>query len=213
MMNYFELINKCLVELNYKKCSEFTDLVKNDHEKIKNILNIINAEVCGFDNWNFLLRKLQVDLPKTSGEILNSVEGRIHSLYIDNTKYEYFGDFEKFLLNNQPSNSYTVFNDKILLPLFEQDKTIDIIYYTNNFAQNSGGNDVSSMTTATDASAIPFPFVEPILVYGTCMRLKGNTEYSKFSYWYGMYKDSLANMRSKIGANALETPTIKISRK
>jgi len=68
------------------------------------------------------------------------------------------------------------------------------------------------MTAATDASVIPMPFVEPILVYGTCMRLKGNTEYSKFSYWYGMYKDSLANMRAKIGANAFETPSIKISR-
>jgi len=212
-MNYFELINKCLVELNYKKCSAFTDLVKSDHEKIKNILNIINAEVCGFDNWNFLLRKLQIDLPKNSGEIVNNVSGRIHSLYIDNAKYEYFADFEKFLLNKQPSNSYTVFNDKILLPLFEQDKTIDIIYYTNNFAQNTHGQDIASMAAESDASVIPVPFVEPILVYGTCMRLKANTEYSKFSYWYGMYKESLASMRSKIGASALETPTIRIARR
>jgi len=211
-MNYFELINKCLVELNYKKCGSFTDLVKNDHEKIKNILNIINAEVCGFDNWNFLLRRLQVDLPKNSGEILNTVSGRIHSLYIDNTKYEYFADFEKFLLNKQPSNSYTVFNDKILLPLFEQDKTIEIIYYTNNFAQDIHGQDIASMDAQSDVSVIPTPFVEPILVYGSCMRLKGNTEYSKFSYWYSMYKDSLTNMRSRIGASAFETPTIKINR-
>lgn len=211
-MNYFELINKCLIELNYKKCGSFTDLVKNDHEKIKNILNIINAEVCGFDNWNFLLRKVQVDLPKNSGEILNTVSGRIHSLYIDNIKYEYFADFEKFLLNKQPSNSYTVFNDKILLPLFEQDKAIEIVYYTNNFAQDTQGQDIVSMAAASDVSVIPAPFAEPILVYGTCMRLKGNTEYSKFSYWYSMYKDSLANMRSRIGASALETPTIRISR-
>ena len=211
-MNYFELINKCLIELNYKKCNEFTDFVKNDHEKIKNILNIINAEVCGFDNWNFLLRKSQINLPKNTSEILNTIPGRIHSLYIDNIKYVYFGDFEKFLLNNQPSNTYTVFNDKFLLPLFDSDKIVEIIYYTNNFAQDADGTDISSMQTGTDVSLIPIPFVEPILVYGTCMRLKGNAEYSKFSYWYGMYRDSLANMRSKIGANALETPGIKIKR-
>lgn len=211
-MNYFELINKCLVELNYKTCSDFTDFVKNDHEKIKNILNIINAEVCGFDNWNFLLRKVQIELPKNTGEIFNTISGRIHSLYIDETKYEYYSDFEKFLLNKQPSNTYTVFNEKILLPIFEQNKTIEIIYYTNNFAQNSNGEDISSMYTGTDIPIIPYPFAEPILVYGTCMRLKGNAEYSKFSYWYGMYKDSLANMRSKIGTSAFETPQIKLSR-
>lgn len=211
-MNYFELINKCLVELNYKTCDKFTDLVKNDHGKIKNILNIINAEVCGFDNWNFLLRKMQMELPKETGEIFNAVSGRIHSLYIDSTKYEFFSNFEKFLLNKQPSNSYSVFNDKILLPFFDTNKTIEIIYYTNNFAQDEAGQDISSMASEGDISVIPVPFVEPILVYGTCMRLKGNAEYSKFSYWYGMYRDSLANMRAKIGASALETPVIKISR-
>ena len=211
-MNYFDLINKCLIELNYKKCAAFTDLTKNDHEKIKNILNIINAEVCGFDNWNFLLRKLQVELPKNTGEIFNTISGRIHSLYIDNIKYEYFEDFEKFLRNKQPSNTYTSFNDKILLPLFYTDKIIEIIYYSNYFAQDSEGQDLPLMEKGDDVSIIPSPFVEPILVYGTCMRLKGNAEYSKFPYWYGMYKESLANMRSKIGTSALETPQIIISR-
>jgi hypothetical protein len=212
-MNYFELINKCLIELNYKTCDAFTDLVKNDHEKIKNILNIINSEVCSLDNWNFLLRKLEIYLPKNTGEILNTVSGRIHSLYIDNKKYEFFNDFEKFMLNKQPSNSYTVFNDKILLPVFTENKTIEIIYYTNNFAQDANGFDISSMSTENDVSQIPAIFAEPILVYGTCMRLKGNSEYSKFSYWYGMYKDSIANLRTKISASAFETPQIKIKRR
>lgn len=211
-MNYFELINKCLVELNYKTCDAFTDLIKTDHQKIKNILNIINAEVCGFDNWNFLLRKEQIYLPKNTCEIENTISGRIHSIYIDNTKYAFFSDFEKFLLNKQPSNTYTVFNDKILLPAYDKDKTIEIIYYTNNFAQDIDGFDVPSMSKKEDVSIIPFPFVEPILVYGTCMRFKGNAEYAKFSFWYGMYKDSLANLRAKIGASALESPEIKLKR-
>lgn len=211
-MNYFELINRCLIELNYKTCDAFTDLVKNDHIKIKNIINIINAEVCSLDNWNFLLRKMEIELPKNTGEVINTISGRIHSIYIDNTKYEFFSNFEKFLLNKQPSNTYSVFNDKILLPLFNENKTLEIIYYTNNFAQDSNVQDLSSMTNETDISLIPCPFVEPILVYGACMRLKGNADYPKFSFWYGMYKDSLANLRSKIGASALETPQIKISR-
>ncbi len=211
-MNYFELINKCLVELNYKTVDEFTDLVKNDHEKIKNILNIINAEVCTIDNWNFLLRKSELQLPKNIGEIPNPIQGRIHAVYINNTKYNFYTDFEKFLMNKQPQNTFTVFNDKLLFPIFNETKTIEIIYYTNQFAQDSDCSDKSTMTASTDKSVIPMPFVEPILVYGTCLRLKGNSEYAKFSYWYGMYKEALANLRSKISANAFESPQINIRR-
>ena len=68
-MNYLELINKCLVELNYKQVSAFSELTKNDHKKLKNILNVLNTEICGFDRWNFLQRKKDVVLPKNTGEI------------------------------------------------------------------------------------------------------------------------------------------------
>lgn len=212
-MNYFELINKCLIELNYQKCATFADFVKNDHERIKNILNILNAEVCGFDNWNFLLRKAQIQLPRHTGEFINTIPGKIHALYIDNIKYEFYGDFEKFLLNKQPSNCYTAFNDKILLPLFDSDKTVEVIYYTNQFAQNEDGIDIPKMSLEGDSTIMPSQFAEPILVYGTCMRLKANPEHTKFSYWFGMYKDALATMRSKLGASAFETPEIKLYRR
>lgn len=211
-MDYFELINRCLTELNYQTCKSFSDLSKNDHLKIKNILNVINAEVCGFDNWNFLLRKVQIFLPKNTCEIVNTIPGRINSLIIDKTKYEYFNDFERFLLNTQPSQTFTAFNDKLLLPSFNQDKTVDVVFYTNQFAQNSDGDDIALMSAEYDTPIVPMPFVEPILVYGTCMRLKANPEYSKFSYWLSMYKDALATMRSKIGTNAFETPEIKLKR-
>jgi len=211
-MNYFELINKCLVELNYKTCRSFVELTKNDHAKIKNILNLINAEVCGFDNWNFLLRKLEIYLPKNTGEVLNTVAGRLNSVFIDGVKYNYYSDFEKFMLNQAPSNTFSAFNDKLLLPIFDTDKTVEIVYYTNQFAQNADSKDIASMALETDTPIVPMPYLEPILVYGTCMRLKANPEYSKFNYWFSMYKDALATMRSKIGTSANETPEIKMKR-
>ena len=211
-MNYFELINKCLIELNYKKCRSFVELTKNDHEKIKNIINLINAEICGFDNWSFLLRKVEITLPKNTGEILNTVPGRLHSLFIDGIKYSYYSDFEKYMMNAQPSNTFSSFNDKLLVPIFSQDKTIEIIYYTNKFAQNQAAEDIALLQDETDTSIVPMPYLEPILVYGTCMRLKANPEYQKFNYWFSMYKDALATMRSKIGTSALETPAIKLKR-
>lgn len=212
-MNYFELINKCLVELNYRRVINFSELNKNDHYKIKNILNIINAEVCSFDNWSFLLRKTNLVLPANCGEIQNNISGRIHSVFIDNIKYDYYGDFEKFLLNTQPSKTFSTFNDKLLFPLFNREKAIEIVYYTNLYAQSPQGLAIATMVSSQDSSVIPAPYAEPLLIYGTCMRFKGNPEHKKFNYWYGMYKDTLANMRSKIGTSALETPAIKLLRK
>lgn len=211
-MNYFELINKCLVELNYKQVRLFSELTKNDHEKIKNILNLINAEVCNFDNWSFLLRKAEITLPANTGEIENTVQGRIHSLYIDDNKYEYCADFEKFVFSKNTQSTYSSFNDKLLLPLFDEGKTLEIIYYTNKFAQDESAQDISQMTEEIDTTVIPMPYAEPILVYGTCMRVKANPQYNKFNYWFSMYKEALANMRSKIGTSANESPEIKLKR-
>ena len=44
-MNYLQLINKCLLELNYKQVNSFSELIKNDHKRIMSILNVINKEV------------------------------------------------------------------------------------------------------------------------------------------------------------------------
>ena len=123
-MNYLELINKCLVELNYKQVNAFSELTKNDHKKLKNIINVLNSEICGFGRWAFLLRKTELSLPKNTGEIDNTVDGRIETLVIDGAKFDYFQDFEAFFVNSQPQNTYSLCNDKILLPIFNKDKNI-----------------------------------------------------------------------------------------
>ena len=212
-MNYLEIINKCLVELNYKKINKFEELVKNDHHKIKNILNIINAEICTFDNWNFLLRKQILTLPAKTTEILNTVNGKIHTLSIDGKKFNYTPEFENFLFSDgKISAQYSVLNDMFLLPKYDKDKTIDIIYYTNNFVKDAQENEKARLESETDESLIPEPFVEPLLVYGTCMKMKANPQYSKFSYWLNMYKENLATMRSKLCVDAQQSPSIILKR-
>ena len=180
---------------------------------MKNIINVLNSEICGFGRWAFLLRKTELSLPKNTGEIDNTVEGRIETLVIDGVKFDYFQDFEAFFVNSQPQNTYSLFNDKILLPIFNKDKNIDILYYTKNCAKDSEGNEKFQMEDAEDSSLIPEPFVEPLLVYGACMRLKGNPQHVRFNYWYSMYKDALANMRSRISASMDEEPSVKLHRR
>lgn len=211
-MNYLEIINKCLMELNYKKVRTFDELIKNDHTKIKNILNIINSEICTFDNWNFLLRKKILKLPKGATEILNTVNGKINTLSIDGQKYVYTQDFEAFVLNKAPKGVYSVLNDMLLLPKFNEYKKLDIIYYTNDFVKSADGTEKMRLEKEDDISQIPDPFAEPLLVYGTCMRMKANPSYSKFSYWLGMYKDNIANMRSKLCTDIQQSPSITLER-
>ncbi len=212
-MNYLELINKTLVELNYKQVSSFADLTKNDHKKIKNILNVLNAEVCGFDKWHFLLRTKELPLPANTTEIENTINGRISNIYADNAELHFTPDFDKFITGKQSSDAYSVFNNKLLLPKFDKNKTLKIIYYTNNYAIDEDGTEKASFVEDTDTSQIPQPFVEPLLVYGTCMRLKGNPKHIRFNYWYSMYKDALANLRSKISVNIDESPSVKLYRR
>ena len=212
-MNYLELINKCLIELNYKQVNAFSELIKNDHKKLKNIINIINAELCNFDNWNFLLRKTLLHLPKGQKEIANTVGGRIETLMIEDKILSYYENFEKFFTNTQPSLTYSIFNDKILLPQYDRDIDIEVIYYTKNCARNSSGEEIFELIDGTDEPLIPMPFAEPLLVYGACMRLKGNPQHVRFNYWYGMYKDALANLRAKVSASVDDIPTIKTHRR
>lgn len=212
-MNYFELINKCLVELNYKQVNAFSELTKNEHKKLKNIINVLNTEICNSDRWNFLQRKEQLVLPKNTCEIENTIDGRIETLIIDGVKFDYCGNFEEFFVNSQPQNTYSLYNDKILLPMFNKEKNVEILYYTKNCAKTVDNVEKFALENADDISLIPEPFVEPVLVYGACMRLKGNPQHVRFSYWMSMYKDALANLRSRICPSIDETPSVRMYRK
>lgn len=211
-MNFLELINKCLLELNYRQVNAFSELTKNDHKRIITILNIINKEICATECWNFLLRRTRVNFNANSTEIQNPINGRILYLFIDGKRYEFDENIASFLSGNQKSQTYSIFDNKLLFPKFDKDKKLDIIYYTKNCVQNEQGKEKSDFETSTDKSLIPMPFVEQLLVYGTCMRLKANPQYFKFSYWMSMYKEAMANLKSKSTIATSNTPTIKLSR-
>ena len=212
-MNYFEIINKCLVELGYKQVSTFAELTKNDHKKLKNIINIINSTICRYDNWHFLIRKTTLVLPAGQTEVENTINGRIISMTIDNQEYDYLVNFADYTAQSIPQKHFTVNGKNLIFPKFNEDKTANITYYTKNTAVNADGTEKANLEYETDISLIPEPYVEPLLVYGACMRLKANPQHVKFSYWYGMYKENLADMKSQISISAKEVPFIKMHRR
>ena len=211
-MNYFDLVNKCLAELNYKQVNAFSELTKNDHKKIKTIINLVNTEVCNYDNWNFKLRKTTLNLPANSTEIDNTIDGRIASILIDGHVYKYFDRPEVFINGKAPSGTYSSFNDKLLMPEFDKDKPVNVVYYTANTVISAEGTEKKLLEAETDMSLIPDEFAEPVIVYGTCMRLKANPQHVKFSYWMSMYNSTLASMRSKISVDAEATPFVNMRR-
>lgn len=211
-MNYFEILNKCLVELNYKQVNSFSELTKNEHEKLKNLVNVINKEICLSEKWNFLLRKTTLSLPKNTGQIKNTVQGKIATVMIDGKIFKYYDNFEKFFTNSQPQGTYASFNDMLLFPLFNKNKEIEIIYYTSNSATSKEGDEKTELEEETDKTLIPTVFAEPLLIYGACMRLKGNPQHVRFNYWYGMYKDALSNMKAKLAVDANTAPVVNLFR-
>lgn len=211
-MKFLELINKCLLELNYKQVSSLSELIKNDHKRIIGIINIINKEICTIDGWNFLLRKTKLTLPANTTELTNTVNGRILYLFIGGVKYDFCDDVELFINGKVKDRTYSVFSDKLLLPAFDKDKTVDVIYYTKNCVLDSNNNEKTDFENENDSSLIPMPFAEQLLVYGTCLRLKANPQYFKFSYWMSMYKEALVNLKSKTSVSTQNAPVVKLFR-
>ena len=211
-MNFLELINKCLLELNYKPVNLFSELVKNDHKKIMTILNIVNKEICNTDNWNFLLRKATLEIPADTTEVDNTINGRILYMLIGGKKYRFVEDFEPFLTGQAKIGTYSVCNDKLLFPASETDRIAEVIYYTKNCVTDAQNNEKEDMTSEEDCSLIPMPYVQQLLVYGTCLRLKANPSYIRFGYWMSMYKEALLNLKSKTSVYSKETPSVRLFR-
>lgn len=211
-MNFLNLINKCLLELNFRQISKFSELVKNDHKRIVSILNVINNEVCNSEKWNFLLRNTTLTLPEKTSEIKNTIPGRIWYLIIDGQKYKYTEDIEAFLTGGNPTGVFSICADKILLPQFPEKKEVKILYYSKYGIVDENGEEKENFENETDKSLIPMPFAEQILVYGTCLRVKANPQHIKFAYWMSMYKEAILNLKSKSSGYVLSSPSVILHR-
>ena len=211
-MNYLELINKCLLELNYRQVNATAELIKNDHKKIMSVLNIVNKEICNIENWNFLLRKTRLNIPKNATEVINPIKGRILYLIIDKKKYNYSDEMDLFLTGKANVYTYSICNDKLLFSKSDKPRVADIIYYTSLCVEDNNGNEKADFSQETDTSIIPMPFAEQLLVYGTCLRVKANPSYIRFSYWMSMYKEALSNLKSRSGIDANDAPSIRLLR-
>ena len=213
-MKFLEIVNKCLSELNSKQVNDFSELTKNEHKRLLSAVNLVNKEICNIENWSFLLKRISVDLPAGTKELKNPINGKILHLFIDGIEYFFTENLRPFLeVKNTDIKRYSVLGNNILLPKFEKDKTLDIVYYSANCVVDIENKEKENLENVDDKSLIPMPFVEQLLVYGACLRVKANPQYFKFSFWLSMYKEALLNLKSKATLTVQCTPTINLSRR
>ena len=207
-MNYLALVNKILIEMNYHTVVNFDELVKQDHIKIKQILARVNTEICTSYDWDFLLRETTLEIPSSTSKIVNPIFGRIDSFSIDGVCYRFQPNYKKLLYNESHSHSFSVFDNYILLPKFDEEKTAIVTYYTDNSVVDKNGCEQSVFENENDVSLLPLPYAEMVLVYGTCMKFKGNPGHVKFKYWFSMFNDALSNLRAKSVRTSYDFPFI-----
>lgn len=199
--------------MNCKKINDFSELTKNEHKRILEAVNVVNKEICHIENWDFLRRRCSITLPAETSELENQINGKILHVFIDGKEYTYTEDLNPFLSQtNFNFDKYSALGSTLLFPKFNQEKTLDIIYYTSDCVADENGTEKENLEIKTDVSLIPMPFAEQLLVYGACLRVKANPQYFKFSYWLSMYKEALVNLKSKTLVSAQNTPEISVFR-
>jgi len=202
-MNYFEIVNKVLLELNYRPLEDFGRIYKSEHKKILDAINRVNREVLGAFNWPFLERQELLNIPAGQNHCELPFCGDIKAVYDGKKRLKYTLDALKHIDNADLEDSYALIpacGDKkaqLILPKANQDKDYTVIYYSNDAAVDENGAFKAELTGKNDISIIPMPYAEQLLVYGTCLKIKANPSYPKFGFWNTLYIQALANLRQK----------------
>ena len=206
--NYFEIFTKVLNELNWREVSDFDEIVKSEHKRILNLINIVNAEVLSSCIWDFLLERSIITLDMNQDTIFDNFDGKIISIFEGNKKYKFIPPAVFLRCKMNFANVYSNVENKIVTLPFEQPRELNVVYTRNLFARDASGKRKIKMEEKQDTSIIPASHIEPVLVYGTLIKVKANPSFAKFGYWRTLYFNALANLRTQSGASYENSPMI-----
>ncbi len=211
-MNYFELFNKVMLELNYRKITVFANIFKSEHLRILENLNRVNSDICSSENWPFLARSADVTVPADTVAV-NNVEGKITKVFKGKKRLAYSPFYESFFNGCNVNNFYSFYDDKLLFPKNPESQTYQVFYNTNKIVRAANGTLKTVMTLENDEPILPQPFAEQLLVYGTCMRTKANPNFPKFAFWTMMFREAYANFRKLNGLSFEDAPYLTLKRR
>ncbi len=204
---YFELFKKVLNELNWREVSSFDAIEKTEHKRILNLLNATNSDILSSYLWNFQIEKTDIEIEENSSTIVENFEARIISIWEGRKKYRYLTPTQ-MTQNSNLADVYSITKNSIITNPIKYKRKIALIYASNCYAQDSEGNLKSVMEGEFDTSIIPMPYLEPVLVYGTLIKVKANPSFVKFNYWRTLYYEALTNLRSTTSKTYEDSPVI-----
>ncbi len=196
-MNYFEIFNKVLLELNYRAVQTFDAIYKSEHKKILDAINRVNNEVLASYEWDFLEKQTLLDVLEGQNTYQLPFKGCIKAVYKDSERVLYTANSEDLLSGKLRGNYYSTARNSIIVSKPIKTEVYRIIYEGRNFAMGQNGEFKERLTEKDDSSVLPMPFAEHILVYGACLKVKANPSYPKFGFWNTMYIQALANLLQK----------------
>ena len=195
-MNYFEIINATLTELNYAPVAAFSDLTKLEHKRLMNIINRLNKEICAMNDEFFFrqqVKKLQLYPNKVEYNV--DLDGKITRIAGQNEEYNFEPNYTLFYDNKHAENTYSIYGKKLLFS--PSDKAVKIFYSTNNFVISDKDVLKSDFENETDKSIIPDNFVEKLFINGAAYNFKQNTAHPKYIHWKQEYDKAVRELLSE----------------
>ncbi len=194
-MNYFELFNKVMLELNLTPLSNFENALKSEHLRILENLKRANVEILTKYDWDFMKNQATHELESGENIVAVSHLGTVTRLLCNSCQMRFvplrgvFTDAEGL-----SGSEYSIWKDYIILPKSDQKRTIYLEYTSYRFAVDADGSLKANFEAAEDKSILPEPFGDDILVYGATVLTKANPKFEKFAFWQKCYNDAVLRL-------------------
>ena len=211
-MNYLELINLTLQELNFKTVSDFSELVKPDYKKVATIVSRVNDNILHGNDWQFLMRELVLDVAPNATSAPFPFNMKIKNAYLDNLLLCYTSAIDNYFSNRFHAHQFTIFDGKVLFLPADKPRKLKLIYKTKNSAKTAAGEEIPLMTHGSDTTLMPVHHARSIVVFGACMEFKSDPSHPKYKHWRSLFTDAYAQMRSQSEFVADSYPKIKLPR-
>ncbi len=205
---YYEIFTKILNELSWREVSDFDEITKSEHKRVLNLINTTNSEVLSSYIWDFQIEKTEITLEKDQTTILEDFGGKIISVWEGAKKYKYI--HPTLFTNDKKTfcDCYSSIGDLIITMPSQHQRKLSVIYVSDLYAQDENGTKKLKMENQNDTSILPIPYLEPILVYGTLIKVKANPSFAKFGYWRTLYYNAITNLRTSGSKSFEDSPRI-----
>jgi len=200
-MNFFEIINKVLIELNYSPVATFKDLTSLEHKRLMDIINRLNKDICNLNN-NFTFRQMikKIQLNPNKVEYKIPFVGKVSKVVGKNVVYEFEPDYTRFYYGNVGVNTYSFYGEKLLFSPSSEE--IKIFYSTDEFVKTRNDELKSDFEEETDMSIIPDNFVEKLFINGVAYNFKQNVSHPKYNHWKQEYDKAISALLAYCKKNA-----------